>query len=142
MTVKLTSEELNYIALFEGVTGARVKDCTIEEDGSLVTFVVNEGDIGMAIGKSGSNVKRVRNMIGRGVGVVEYSEDPVKFLKNALAPAKVKSVKISEQEGKRVATVVVDIADRGLVLGRKRRKLSNAKKLAQRHHQIHDILVK
>ena len=142
MTVKLASEELNYIALFEGVTGARVKDCTIEGDGSLVTFVVNEGDIGLAIGKGGSNVKRVRNMIGRGVGVVEYSEDPVKFLKNALLPAKVKSVEISEQEGKRVATVVIDIADRGLVLGRKRRKLSNAKKLTQRHHQIHDILVK
>jgi N utilization substance protein A len=142
MTVKLTSEELNYIALFEGTTGARVKDCVIEEDRSLVTFVVNEGDIGLAIGKSGSSVKRVRNMIGRSVGVVEYSEDPLKFLKNAFLPAKVKSVKISEQEGKRVATVVVDVMDKRLVLGRRRRKLLNAKKLAQRHHQVNDIVVK
>jgi len=142
MTVTLTAEELGYIALFENITGARVKDCVIEEDRSIVTFVVNEGDMGLAIGRSGSNVKRIKNMIGRGVGVVEYSDDPVKFMKNAFLPAKVKSVEIFEQEGKKVAKVVIDIADRGVVLGRRRKKLSSVKKLAERHHGVHDILVK
>ncbi|MEW6222432.1 MAG: NusA-like transcription termination signal-binding factor [Candidatus Hadarchaeota archaeon] len=142
MTVKLTSEELRYIALFEGLTGARVKDCVLDEGYGLVTFVVSEGDMGLAIGKGGSRIKKVKNAIGKTVGVVEYSGDPEGFLKNILKPAKVKSVKFTEEGDKRIAEVTVDPMDKGVLLGRGGKRILNAKKLAQRHHKIDGIVVK
>ncbi len=139
MTIKLTAEEMRFIAFFEGLTGARVHDCVISEDCKTVTFVVKEGNIGLAIGKDGNKIKKARRMIGKGIEVIEYSDDPAEFLKNTFSPAKVKTVNIIEQEGKRIAVVAVETQDKGVAVGRKGRKIQNAKKLAQRHYGIHDI---
>ena len=140
MTIKFTAEEMRYIASFESLTGARVRDCIINDFGT-VTFVVNKGDFGMAIGHGGDKVKRAKHIIGKGIEVVEYSEDPVEFIKNTLSPARVQSVKIVEREGKKVAVVTVDIQDKGLAVGRNGKKIQGAKKLVERHHDISDILL-
>lgn len=139
MTIKLSSDEIRYITFYERLTGASVYDCVIGEDRKLVTFVVKKGDIGLAIGKGGSNVRRAKQMIGRGIEIVEYSEEPTEFLKNIFAPARVKSVSIIERDGKKIATVTVETQDKGIAVGRKGKKIQNAKKLAQRHHDIYDI---
>ncbi len=140
MTIKFTAEEMRYIASFESLTGARVRDCIINDFGS-VTFVVSKGDFGMAIGHGGDKVKRAKHVIGKGIEVVEYSEDPVEFIKNTLSPARVQSVKIVEREGKKVAVVGVDIQDKGLAVGRSGKKIQGAKKLVERHHGISDIVL-
>ncbi|MFH1821660.1 MAG: NusA-like transcription termination signal-binding factor [Methanobacteriota archaeon] len=141
MTIKFTAEEMRYIANFEGLTGARVRDCIINELGGSVTFVVNKGDFGMAIGHGGDKVKRAKRVIGKGIEVVEYSEDPIEFLKNTLSPARVQRVKIIEKEDKKVAIVTVDLQDKGLAVGRSGKKIQSAKKLVERHHGISDILL-
>lgn len=139
MTVKLTSDEMRYITLFEGITHARVHDCVIDEQGRGVTFVVKKGNIGLAIGKNGDRIRKVRQMIGKSVEVIEHSDDPIEFLKNTLAPARVKEINIVERDGKKVAIVVVEREYKGMAIGLKGRKIQKAKKLAQRHHEIHDI---
>lgn len=139
MTVKLTSDEMRYITLFEGITRARVQDCVIDERGGCVTFVVKKGNIGLAIGRNGDRIRKARQMIGKSVDVIEYSEDPVEFLKNTLAPAKVNEVSIVERDGKKVAMVTVERQDKGMAIGPKGRKIQNAKRLARRHYDIHDI---
>ncbi|MEM3422004.1 MAG: NusA-like transcription termination signal-binding factor [Candidatus Hadarchaeum sp.] len=141
MTIKFTAEEMRYIASFEGLTGARVRDCIINDFGGNVTFVVNKGDFGMAVGRGGDKVKRARRLIGRGIEVIEYSEDPVEFLKNALLPARVQSVKIVEKGEKKVALVSVELQDKGLAVGRGGKKIQIAKKLAERHHGISDVIL-
>ncbi|MEM2890004.1 MAG: NusA-like transcription termination signal-binding factor [Candidatus Hadarchaeum sp.] len=141
MTIKFTAEEMRYIASFEGLTGARVRDCIINDFGGNVTFVVNKGDFGMAVGRGGDKVKRARRLIGKGIEVVEYSEDPVEFLKNALLPARVQSVKIVEKGEKKVALVSVELQDKGLAVGRGGKKIQIAKKLAERHHNISDVIL-
>ena len=139
MTIKLTSDEMRYITLFEGITGARVHDCVIDESGSKITFVVRRGDIGLAIGKGGNKIRRAKQVIGKSIEVIEHSDDPIEFLKNTFLPVRVKSVNIVEREGRRVAIVAIESRDKGLAVGRKGRKIQNAKKLASRHHGIHDI---
>lgn len=139
MTIKLTSDEIRYIAFFEKLTGASVRDCVIDESGNFITFVVKKGEIGLAIGKGGSNVRRARQMIGKGIEIVEYSEEPTEFIKNMFTPARVKSISITERDGKRIAAVTVEVQDKGIAVGKKGKKIQNAKKLAQRHHDIHDI---
>jgi len=141
MTIKFTAEEMRYIANFEGLTGARVRDCIINDLGESVTFVVNKGDFGMAIGHGGVKVKRAKRIIGRGIEVVEYSDDPIEFVKNALSPARVQSAKIVEKEGKKIAVVTVDLQDKGLAVGRGGKKIQSAKKLVERHHGISDIVL-
>ena len=139
MTVKLTSEEMRYITLFEGMTGARVHDCIIDESRRGLVFVVKKGDIGLAIGKKGDKVRRARQVMGKSIEVVEYSDDFTEFIKNTFAPAKVKDINVVEQEGKRVAIVSIEREDRGIAIGAKGKKIHNAKKLANRHYEIHDI---
>lgn len=141
MTIKFTADEMRYIASFEGLTGARIRDCVIDDAGGNITFVVNKGDFGLAIGRGGDKVKRAKRVIGKGIEIVEYSDDPIEFLKNTLSPARVKNVKITEKEGKKIAVVNVDLQDKGLAVGRHGKKIQNAKKLAGRHHGISDIVL-
>jgi N utilization substance protein A len=70
---------------------------------------------------------------------VEYSDDPATFLKNLLAPAKVRGVNIVTQGGKKIAVVDVEEQDRGLAVGRKGKNIHRAKILMLRHHGIHDV---
>ena len=139
MSIKLGADEMRYIALFEGLTGAKVHDCIIHENGAKLTFVVKVGDIGLAIGKGGNKIRRVKQMIGKSIEIVEHSTDLVEFVKNVLAPAKVRRVNIVEREGKKIALVDVEKQDRGIAVGRGGKKIQCAKKLVLRHHGIQDI---
>lgn len=140
--IKLTSDEIKHIGLFESVTGTQAKDCVIDHGRALVTFLVKENQIGMAVGKNGNKIKQLERMIGKNVEVVEFSSDALTFVRNVLAPAELENVEITERGGKRVAVVTVDFQNRRLVIGRRGRKIQNAKKLVFRHHGIEDILLR
>lgn len=135
MSIKLGADEMRYIALFEGLTGAKVHDCMVEEDGRKVIFVVGKGEIGRSIGKGGNKVKFMRRVIGRRIEVVEHSPDPVEFVKTILTPIEVKGVRITERDGKKIAEV--HLSDKRV--GGHRGKIMCAKKLVLRHHGIQDI---
>ena len=70
MKFTLGTEEVRCINLFEVVTGAGVKDCVI--NGDRIMFVVSEGDIAMAIGKKGSNIKQVEFKMQKKIDVIEF----------------------------------------------------------------------
>jgi N utilization substance protein A len=40
--IKLTSREMRYIALFESITGATVKDCVVDNDLNRIIFIVKD----------------------------------------------------------------------------------------------------
>ena len=86
MSIKFNANEIRFIALFESMTGAMVKDCILDDENSKVTFVVKNGDMGLAIGKGGSTVTKVKKAVGRGVEIIEHNEDPAQFIKNVLSP--------------------------------------------------------
>lgn len=67
MTIKFTTNEIRYIALFESMTGAMVKDCIVDDENGRVTFLVKKGDMGLAIGKKGSTVAKVQKALDKGV---------------------------------------------------------------------------
>ncbi|MBM3200490.1 NusA-like transcription termination signal-binding factor [Candidatus Woesearchaeota archaeon] len=80
----ITEEIIGYINLFENVTRARVKDCYQGQE--ALTFIVYEGEAGKAIGKNGENVKRLTSLIKKRIKVVEFSEDPLRFVSNLIFP--------------------------------------------------------
>ncbi len=90
--MKTTCDEMRYIALFESISGASVKDCIVDEVEQRAIFIVNQGQVGVAIGKGGKNIHTLERMTGKKHEIIEYSEDPVQFMKNALKPAAVREV--------------------------------------------------
>ncbi|MDR1819886.1 MAG: NusA-like transcription termination signal-binding factor [Methanobrevibacter sp.] len=143
MLIKFNGNEIRYISLFENVTGAMVKDCIIDEENGKVTFVVKNGDMGLAIGKKGSTVAKVQKAVDKGVEIVEHSEDPIEFLKNLLAPAQLKTTKIIQKEGEeKIANIVVEGQNKGLAIGKNGQTIERAKILAKRQHNISDIIIK
>ena len=106
--IKFTSREMRYIALFESITGATVKDCIVNSDLNKIIFIVKEGDIGMAIGRRGKNIRLLERMTEKRHEVIEHSENPARFIRNALKPAAVDEIRISERpDGKTIAVVSV-----------------------------------
>ncbi len=138
--VRLSSDGIRYIALFENLTGAMARDCYELDEGRLI-FVVKNGDMGLAIGKGGDNINRVKKAIGKQIEVVEHSEDPAEFVKNAFHPVSVKNVNVIFKDDKRIAYVEVLTKERGLAIGRDGKNIEKVKKLSLRHHNISDVII-
>ena len=123
--IRLTAESIHYIALFENMTRAKILDCIPEEE--RLVYVVKQGDMGLAIGKNGENINRVKKALDKPIELVEYSEDPVTFLKNAFGPVSLSSVNIMNKNGKRLAYVEVPNKEKGLAIGRNGKNIEKVK---------------
>lgn len=139
--VKLTTEGIRYIALFESLTQAIARDCYVDEENDRVIFVVKKGDMGLAIGKNGNNINRVKRSIGKHIEIVEYSDEVDEFVANALQPVFVKKVQVVVKENRKLAYVEVMSKDRGIAIGKNGRNIQKAKVLAQRHHGLADVII-
>ncbi|MEM3673651.1 MAG: NusA-like transcription termination signal-binding factor [Candidatus Bathyarchaeia archaeon] len=140
--IKFTGTEMRYIALFESISGASVKDCIIDEEQGRVILVVNEGQVGVAIGKGGRNIRILERMTGKKHEIIEYSEDPVQFIKNALKPANVKEVRlIQKTDGKTIAVVTVNPKDKGVAIGKNGKNAERLRFLAKRYFQIQNVSI-
>ena len=133
--IKLDSDAIGLIKDFESKTGAIVKDCII--NGNEITFIVKEGDMGLAIGKKGAIVNKIKNDLDKEIHVYEHSEDPSKFIANVLFPVKVEKVEINGKEAK----VYIDRLQRKRAIGKGGKKINTAKELALRHFGIENIVV-
>lgn len=131
---------MHYISLFESLTGAVIKDCILDDENNRVIFIVRQGDMGLAIGKGGVNIRRLQSILNKNIEVVEYAEDPETFIKHALAPARVKAVKIVKSpDGKKVAHVTVEPQDKGIAIGKNGKNILKAKLIMKRYFDIDKI---
>ena len=141
-SIKLTADQIRLISLFQNVTKATARDCLEDEIQNKIIFVVQEGKMGLAIGKGGSNIKSLQNIIKRDVELVEYFDDPIKFLKNILNPKLVNEVKLdTKPDGSSQATIIVDHGKKGLVVGREGRNAERARLFAKKYFNISSVLI-
>jgi N utilization substance protein A len=134
----LSDEARRVIALYEEETGATVRDCVVDESFDRVLVVVGAGEMGQAIGPDGDHVGRVEDRLDRPVKVVEYAPLAEDFVANALAPAAVYNVTMSENDST-VAYVEVAEADRGVAIGADGRNIAAARRLAERLFDVDDV---
>jgi len=140
--IKLTSDELKLISLFSSVTSATARDCIVDEKMDRVIFVVNKGQMGLAIGKGGATIKQLQSVVGRKVELVEFSDDPVEFIRNMLGGDMVSDVRMNERmDGSQQAIVTVDVRKKGAVVGREGRNAEKARLLAKRYFNISNVLI-
>ena len=71
-SIKLSTDQIRLISLFQNVTKATARDCLDDEKQDRIIFVVNQGKMGLAIGRGGSNIKSLQNILKRNVELVEY----------------------------------------------------------------------
>ncbi|MGB8645168.1 MAG: transcription termination factor NusA [Anaerolineae bacterium] len=87
--------------------------------------------VGACVGQRGVRIQNVVNELsGEKIDVVEWSPNSATFIANSLSPAKVKSVKLSEDaNGDKVATVVVEDKQLSLAIGKEGQNARLAAKL-------------
>lgn len=69
----------------------------------------NVDPIGSCVGQRGTRVQTIISELGgEKIDIIEYTEDPVRFISNALSPAKVLALDINEDTRTAVATVAED----------------------------------
>jgi len=85
--------------------------------------------VGACVGMKGTRVQSIiRELRGEKIDIVEYSEDPVAFVTNALSPAKVQRVSIVDDH-ERIMEVVVEDKQLSLAIGKKGQNVRLAAKL-------------
>jgi transcription termination/antitermination protein NusA len=140
--IKLTSDELRLMSLFQSITSVTARDCVVDDKMDRVIFIVNKGQMGLAIGKGGATIRQLQNVVARKVELVEYSDDASDFVRNMLNPQMVNDVKITQRtDGSKQAVVLVDAKRKGVVVGKEGRNAEKARLLAKRYFQISNVLI-
>jgi N utilization substance protein A len=140
--IKLTSDELRLMSLFQSITSVTARDCVVDDKMDRVIFIVNKGQMGLAIGKGGATIRQLQNVVAKKVELVEYSDDASDFIRNILNPQMVNEVKITQRtDGSKQAVVLVDAKLKGVVVGKEGRNAEKARLLAKRYFQISNVLI-
>ncbi|MFP5378972.1 MAG: transcription termination factor NusA [Vicinamibacteria bacterium] len=85
--------------------------------------------VGACVGMKGTRVQAIiRELRGEKIDIVEWSDDPVQFVMNALSPARVQRVTIVD-DAERVMEVVVEDQQLSLAIGKKGQNVRLAAKL-------------
>jgi N utilization substance protein A len=85
--------------------------------------------VGACVGMKGTRVQAIiRELRGEKIDIVDFSDDPVQFVMNALSPAKVQRVTIVDDKEK-VMEVVVEDSQLSLAIGKKGQNVRLAAKL-------------
>lgn len=134
MTVKLGTETIRTIALFEHITKVSPKDCVITDN--CAYFLVNPEKIGMAIGKNGSVVRELRRFIGKSVKVFGYSNDPEQLIRN-LVP-NIKSIDTNND----TMLITIPSEDKFSVIGKSGSNIKAMNELMSRNCSVKKVRVK
>lgn len=137
--VTFDEQTIKYVALFQDLTRTTVVDCV--DAGDRLIFVVKEGEIGKAIGKKGEHVAKLKRLMGKDIHVIEYSEEPERFVANVFRNYDVKGVLIEQRGEVTHATVTVDTSKKGRAIGKEGRNLRVSRDLIARHHPIQSVSV-
>ncbi len=135
--IKYDNVLMKLMSFFEAATKARLKDCFVDSNGLLV-FVVEPAQYGLAVGRGGSNVKRIEAAIKRKIKVVEFSDDLVQFAGSLVQPLKAKDISVADG----VVTITPESPQsRGYLIGRAGKNLRNMESVIRRYFPIKEVRV-
>jgi NusA-like KH domain protein len=98
--MKLTMETIMLMNALDKVSGVDAKDC-IENNG-LVSYLVNENEVGKAIGKGATNVKMLESKLKKKVEIIPYGKKPESIITKTF---EVELEKAEEKKGKLVLSI-------------------------------------
>jgi len=134
--ITFDTELLKLMALFDNITHAQLKDCFFDRE--KLVFLVDEGEMGKALGKNKMNIVKLEKMLKRKVKIVEFNPNRLQFITNYLAPLRVTDVR---EEDDIVTVTGADTKTKGLIIGIKAQNLRNLEKIAGKYFTVQEIKV-
>jgi len=128
MKAKYDVELLKLMSLFEKITRADLKDCFVNRE--RVVFIVQQGEMGKALGKQKFNLQKIEETINRKIKIVEFNPDVLEFIKNLMYPLKILEIK---QEDAIVTIKGPDTKTKGLMIGARAQNLRNYEELVKKY---------
>ncbi len=128
-------KERRYIEELRILTKATALDCVIDDRFDRVIYVIRPGDMGLAIGKKGENIRRLSGVLGKRIEMVEFAETPDSFITNIFKPAEVIGVEHG-QENAPVNVFVRQRNDLGIAIGKAGCNIEKARLLCRRFYGI------
>lgn len=126
-------KERRYIEELRILTKSTALDCVIDDRFDRVIYVVRPGDMGLAIGKKGENIKRLTNVLGKRIEMVEFADTPDAFIANIFKPAEVAVVEHTPENGP-VNIFVRQKSDLGIAIGKAGCNIEKARILCHRFY--------
>lgn len=136
--IKYDISLMQYMTFFEQATGAPLKDCFVDTHLTLLTFVVDPGMIGKAVGKGGAMVHLLEQKFKRRLRIVEFHPEKLEFIKNMIMPLHIDSIR--EEDGI-VYMESRDMKTKGLLIGRNAQNLRNLEANVRRYFEVKEIRV-
>jgi N utilization substance protein A len=132
MTVKLATDNIRTMAMFENITGVQPKDCIINDE--EVYFVVEKERMGKAIGKKGANMKNLRRVLSnRHVKIFACNGDLEGTLKSMVP--NIKKIEIKED------SVIISVPrnEKVAVIGRNGRNINAIREILKRRFAVREL---
>tara|TARA_Y100000310_G_scaffold240980_1_gene244902 strand:- start:174 stop:665 length:492 start_codon:yes stop_codon:yes gene_type:complete len=143
--IKLDSDQIKLINLFNSITRGIAKDVVIDKKFNRLIFVVNSGQMGLALGKEGIFIKKLYEKIKRPIELVEFADTPEQFLKNILASdlssKEYTSEFVKELDDTLQVKVTVSPSKKGQLIGREGRHAERARLLMRKYYSIGKIKI-
>ena len=128
-------KERRYIEELRILTKATALDCIIDERFERIIYVIQKGDMGLAIGKKGENIRRMQNVLGKRIEMVEYADEQNAFIANIFRPVEISAVEMDPLTG----TLIVSIqkrSDLGTAIGKKGANIEKARLLMRKFWNV------
>lgn len=128
-------KERRYIEELRILTKATALDCIIDERFERIIYVIQKGDMGLAIGKKGENIRRMQNVLGKRIEMVEYADTQNTFIANIFRPVEISNVEIDPVTG----TMIVSLqkkSDLGTAIGKKGANIEKARLLMRKFWNV------
>ena len=139
--ILLSKNEMALLAEFNKVTHATARDVIVDEPNERMIFIVKSGDMGLAIGHLGVNVKRLSKLFGdKRIEMVEEATTVEDMIAHALYPAKVQITK-NDEERKIIYIQVVEADKKGFIIGQKGKTIEKCRVLCKRYFGTNNIIV-
>ncbi len=124
-------KERRYIEELRILTKATALDCIIDEKFERIIYIIRPGDMGLAIGKKGENIRRMQNVLGKRIEMVEYSENRDEFIANIFRPISISRVEKDPGSGM-LAITLLKRSDLGTAIGKKGANIEKARLLLRK----------
>ena len=127
----LNNELIQKINLIENITKAKIKEFIEKED--KIIIVVGHNELSRALGVKGKNIKTIENLMHRRLKIIQFYDDPLKFVRNFIYPIKPLSLTLNNNI---IEIKVDDRKSKGLLIGRESKNLKELNNLVAKYYKL------
>ncbi|HLD38429.1 MAG TPA: hypothetical protein VJA20_03235, partial [Candidatus Nanoarchaeia archaeon] len=108
----------------------KIKDCFNEEE--FLVFVVQPQNLKKALENHGQKIQRLNLLTKRRIKIIEFNEDPKKFLLNLLYPLKYE-IELSDNS---ILIKTKDTKEKGQIFGREKTNLKRIQGILNKYYKL------